>query len=68
MGILALVKNHIAPGLRVFLLGVAIIDDLGTIILIALLFTADISSQALTLAAVCAGILALLNRAGVTRL
>jgi NhaA family Na+:H+ antiporter len=68
LGILALVKNHIAPGLRVFLLGVAIIDDLGAIILIALLFTADISSQALTLAAVCTGILALLNRAGVTRL
>jgi len=68
LGILALVKNHIAPGLRVFLLGVAIIDDLGAIILIALLFTAEISSQALTLAAVCTGILALLNRAGVTRL
>ena len=68
LGILALVKNHIAPGLRVFLLGVAIIDDLGAIILIAVLFTADISSQALTLAAVCAGILALFNRFGVTRL
>jgi NhaA family Na+:H+ antiporter len=68
LGILALVKNRIAPGLRVFLLGVAIIDDLGAIILIALLFTADISSQALTLAAICTGVLSLLNRAGVTRL
>ncbi|MFM8584929.1 MAG: Na+/H+ antiporter NhaA [Gammaproteobacteria bacterium] len=68
LGILALVKNHIAPGLRVLLLGVAIIDDLGAIILIALLFTADISSQALTPAAVCTGILALRTRAGVPRL
>ncbi|MFM7395768.1 MAG: Na+/H+ antiporter NhaA [Gammaproteobacteria bacterium] len=68
LGILALVKNHITPGLRVFLVGVAIIDDLGAIILIALLFTADISSQALALAAVCTVLLALLNRAGVTRL
>ncbi len=68
LGILALVKNHIAPGLRVFLLGVAIIDDLGAIILIAILFTVDISSQALTFAAVCTGILALFNRFGVTRL
>lgn len=68
LGILALVKNHVTPGLRVFLVGVAIIDDLGAIILIALLFTADISSQALALAAVCTVLLALLNRAGVTRL
>ena len=57
-----------APGLRIFLLGLAIIDDLGAIVLIALLFTADISSQALTLAALCIAVLALLNRLGVERL
>ncbi|MBM4231760.1 MAG: Na+/H+ antiporter NhaA [Gammaproteobacteria bacterium] len=68
IGVLSLVKRHVAPGLRIFLLGLAIIDDLGAIILIALLFTADISSQALTLAALCVAVLALLNRLGVERL
>ncbi|MBM4216100.1 MAG: Na+/H+ antiporter NhaA [Gammaproteobacteria bacterium] len=68
LGVLSLVRRHVAPGLRVFLLGLAIIDDLGAIILIAILFTADIASQALTLAGVCIAVLALLNRFGVTRL
>jgi len=62
LGVLSLVRSRVVPGLRAFLLGLAIIDDLGAIILIALLFTADISSQALTLAAVCTAALALLNR------
>lgn len=68
LGVLSLVRSHVAPGLRVFLLGLAIIDDLGAIILIAILFTADISSQALTLAGVCIAVLALFNRFGVARL
>jgi NhaA family Na+:H+ antiporter len=68
IGVLSLVRRHVAPGLRVFLLGLAIIDDLGAIILIAVLFTADISSQALSLAALCVAVLALLNRVGVVRL
>ena len=32
LGVLSLVKRHVAPGLRVFLLGLAIIDDLGAIV------------------------------------
>lgn len=68
LGVLSLVRRHVVPGLRIFLLGLAIIDDLGAIILIALLFTADISSQALALAAACIAVLALLNRIGVERL
>lgn len=65
LGVLALVRQYIAPGLRVFLLGLAIIDDLGAIILIALLFTSDISGQALTWAAACVAGLIALNRARV---
>jgi NhaA family Na+:H+ antiporter len=68
LGVLSLVRRHVVPGLRVFLLGLAIIDDLGAIILIAILFTTDLSGQALMLAGVCAVILALLNRFGVERL
>jgi NhaA family Na+:H+ antiporter len=68
LGVLALVRRHVAPGLRIFLLGLAIIDDLGAVILIALLFTSDISAQALTWAAACVAVLVGLNRAGVRRL
>ncbi|MEY3338535.1 MAG: Na+/H+ antiporter NhaA [Pseudomonadota bacterium] len=68
LGVLSLVRRHVVPGLRVFLLGLAIIDDLGAIILIAILFTTDLSGQVLMLAGVCAVILALLNRFGVERL
>jgi len=68
LGVLALVRRHVAPGLRIFLLGLAIIDDLGAVILIALLFTSDISGQALTWAAACVAVLVALNRAGVRRL
>ena len=68
IGVLSLVRRYIVPGLRVFLLGLAIIDDLGAIILIAILFTADISSQALSLAGLCIAVLALFNRFRVERL
>jgi NhaA family Na+:H+ antiporter len=68
LGVLSLVRSRVVPGLRAFLLGLAIIDDLGAIILIAVLFTAEISSQALTLAGVCIAVLALFNRFGVARL
>ena len=68
LGVLALVRRYVAPGLRVFLLGLAIIDDLGAIILIALLFTSDISGQALSWAAACVAGLVALNRLGVRKL
>ena len=68
IGVLALVRRYVAPGLRVFLLGLAIIDDLGVIILIALLFTSDISGQALSWAAACVAGLVALNRLGVRKL
>lgn len=68
VGILALVRRHIVPGLRIFLLGLAIIDDLAAIILIAILFTADLSPPAFGAAALCVAVLALLNYRGVTRL
>lgn len=68
VGILALVRRYIVPGLRIFLLGLAIIDDLAAIILIAVLFTANLSPIALGSAAVCVAALAALNHRGVTRL
>jgi Na+:H+ antiporter, NhaA family len=68
LGILALLGSRVPAALKVFLLAVAIIDDLAAIVIIALFYTADLSLSMLTTA--LAGMLALgaLNRFGVTRL
>ena len=68
LGILAVVRTRVPASIRAFLLGLAIIDDLGAIILIAVLFTSGLSWFALDLGVLCAGALLLLNRYGVMRL
>mgnify|MGYP002628789575 CR=1 FL=1 len=67
LGVLALLGNRIPPALKAFLLSIAIIDDLGAILIIALFYTADLSGFALVVAAACVVGLAILNRLGVTR-
>ncbi len=68
VGVLALLGKRVPASLKIFLLALAIIDDLGAIIIIALFFTSDLSILSITLASVFIGILILLNRFKVTSL
>jgi NhaA family Na+:H+ antiporter len=67
VGVLALLGSRVPPTLKVFLLAVAIIDDLGAIIIIAFFYTAHLSAAALALAGLGVAILVMLNLRGVTR-
>jgi Na+:H+ antiporter, NhaA family len=51
LGILALIGKRIPSSLRVFMLALAIVDDVGAILVIAFFYTPKISMSALTLAA-----------------
>lgn len=57
MGVLALLAKRIPPSLRVFMLALAIVDDVGAILVIAFFYTPQISLWALLVAG---GLLALL--------
>ena len=65
VGVLALFGHALPHGLKTFLLTLAIIDDLGAIVLIATLFTEHLSLIALGLAAAGLAAVALCRAAGV---
>ncbi|MGC0993631.1 Na+/H+ antiporter NhaA [Pantoea agglomerans] len=68
LGVLALLGSRVPVALKVFLMALAIIDDLGAIVIIALFYTSDLSVLSLCVAACAIVVLALLNRFNVRKI
>ena len=61
LGVMALLGKRVPTELKVFLLALAIIDDLGVIVIIAFFYTSSVSVVALGLAALCIALLCVMN-------
>lgn len=68
LGVASLLGPRVPAPLKIFLLALAIIDDLGAIIVIALFYTSELSILSLALAGTGAAALVALNLCGVRRL
>ena len=67
LGILSLLGNRVPISLKVFLMALAIIDDLGAIVIIAVFYTANLSMISIGIAAAALLVLILFNVFGVAR-
>ncbi len=68
VGVLALLGPRVKPSLKIFLTAVAIVDDMGAVAIIALVYTSGIDVAALAAAAGVLAIMVAMNRRGVIRL
>jgi NhaA family Na+:H+ antiporter len=68
LGVLALLGPRVPVGLKVFLTALAIADDLGAVLVIALFYTQELDLSALGLAGALLAVAFLMSRLGVRRL
>ncbi|MGE3167204.1 MAG: Na+/H+ antiporter NhaA, partial [Planctomycetota bacterium] len=62
LGILGLLSSRVPVSLKIFLTAVAILDDLGAIVIISIFYTENLSLPALCLGFGCSAVLGILNR------
>ena len=67
LGILSLLGNRVPLSLKVFLMALAIIDDLGAIVIIALFYTTEISRISILIASISMFFLILFNYYNIVR-
>ena len=68
LGVLSLLGRRVPISLKIFLSALAILDDLGAVVIIALFYTSGLSVSMLLASLAVTAFLAVLNRCGVTRL
>ncbi|MBK8189126.1 MAG: Na+/H+ antiporter NhaA [Vampirovibrionales bacterium] len=68
IGVLALLGDRVPLGLKVFLTALAIIDDLGAVLIIALFYSHAIEWHYIILSIALIGVLMLMNRSGARQL
>jgi NhaA family Na+:H+ antiporter len=65
VGVLSLLGSRVAPSLKLFLLALAIVDDIGAILVIALFYSEDIELEALLVAVLLAVSIVVARRLGI---
>ena len=68
LGVISLLGRRVPASLKIFLAALAIIDDLGAVVVIAIFYTADLNLLALAGAGIVTGNLIIFNRMGVKTL
>jgi len=67
LGILSLLGNRVPVSLKIFLMALAIIDDLGAIVIIALFYTSELSTMSISIAGAALVVLFIMNRMNVAK-